>query len=290
MPPRPPSLRSIAAFEAAARHQSFSKAAAELNLTHGAISHSVRGLELRLGRRLFDRSGGRVRLTEDGVLLANRVRTGVGLIADAFDTTTDQAGSPRLTVSVLPSFASRVLIPRLADFYQTFPRTELVLRCSSRLESLEDDGVDLGVRFGPGNWAGLQSRHLAQEYLVVVASPYFRRGALPRTLNDILACDLIDHPGSSWRLWLSSLGYDGAFRARLSIDDSAIALEAAAAGQGVVLARQLLVEGDLKAGRLVQLMEHRAPAEYNYWCVWNASSPRIEAIRRFTAWLVGQLS
>jgi LysR family transcriptional regulator, glycine cleavage system transcriptional activator len=177
MPARPPSLRAIAAFEAAARHQSFAKAAQELNLSHGAISHAIRGLEARLGQQLFDRTGRSVSLTEDGRLLAARVRLSLSLLADAFDVS-PWLRSSGLIISVLHSFAQKFLIARLQGFYDREPGAQLQLRCTPTVADLEGGEIDLGIRFGPGRWAGLQSRHLADEWLFPVASPAYRCGEL----------------------------------------------------------------------------------------------------------------
>ena len=139
--------------------------------------------------------------------------------------------------------------------------------------------------FGPGGWSGLQSRRLADERLVPVASPDYRGGALPRTIDELRGCDLILHPESSWKLWLDQIGADLAkFSSSLSIDDSALVIEAAAAGYGVALARARLVAADLAAGRLVRLFERDVPAEYGYWAVWNGGSPKQAAILAFVDW------
>jgi LysR family glycine cleavage system transcriptional activator len=281
---RPPSLSSIAAFEAASRHQSFARAAAELNLSQGAVSHAIRALEGRLGRRLFTRAGPRVTLTDDGVLLANRVRTGLSLIEEAFDTG-DGTAAP-LRVSVLPAFVDRVLAPHLGSLARRFPEVSFDIRSSSQLANIADDEVDLGIRFGPGDWAGLQCLKLGDDTIFPVASPAFVAAHPNAEFEDLLTEHLIEHPGSSLRLWLSAAGlHELRPRSRLAFDDAGMALRAAAAGNGVVMARGILAAGDLANGSLVRLSPHEATAEYAYWCAWRATARRAALIGEVAAWL-----
>jgi len=280
MPVRPPSLRSIAAFEAAARHASFTKAAEELNLTTGAISHAIKALEHRLDQQLFDRGGRTIALTPAGQRLAARVRLSLGLLADAFDTAAAR-GRDRLIISTISSVAHKLLLPALADLQQAVPGTVLDIRSSSALADLERD-ADLAIRFGPGRWRGLQARHLCDELLFPVASPSYRNGQLPAVLDDLGACRLIHHPESNWRLWLdpSELDLLGSSDA-IHIDDSMLAVEAAAAGHGIALARGRVAEADLRSGRLIRLFDRSVPAEYNYWAVWSGASPKQQPIAAF---------
>ena len=280
MPVRPPSLRSIAAFEAAARHASFTKAADELNLTTGAISHSIKALEQRLDQRLFDRSGRGITLTVAGQLLAARVRLSLNLLADAFDTASLRARD-RLAISTLTSIAQKILLPGLGRLQAAVPGAVLDIRCSNALADLEGD-VDVAIRFGPGGWRGLQSRQLGGEILFPVASPNYRDGQLPVSVDELVDCRLIHHPESNWRLWLDPAGPNPAQSAdALYIDDSLLALNAAAEGQGIALARGRLAEADLRMGRLVRLFDRSVPAEYDYWAVWNGTSRKRSLIGDF---------
>jgi LysR family glycine cleavage system transcriptional activator len=280
MPVRPPSLRSIAAFEAAARHASFTRAAAELNLTPGAISHAIKALEQRLDQQLFTRFGRTVALTEEGLTLAARVRLSIGLLADAFDTAPWRARD-RLVVSTLASIAQRILLPALDQLRDGCPGVMLDLRCSSALADFDRE-IDLAIRFGPGGWRGLQSRFLGDEILFPVVSPEYRSGVRPADQAELAAHVLIHHPESSWRLWLDPAEPDPSRSGNaLYIDDSVVALEAAAAGHGIALARGRLVASDLRSGRLVRLFDRSVPAEYGYWAVWSGSSPKQPAITAF---------
>ena len=280
MPARPPSLRSITAFEAAARHQSFTRAAAELHLTTGAVSHAIRTLEERLDCTLFHRSGRRVSLTAGGQALASRIRLSVALLDDVFDLAPGLRRD-RLVVTTLASIAEGILLPALPGLRLAVPEVTFDLRCSSVLADLDGE-IDLAIRFGPGGWSGLETRLLADERLFPVASPHYRGGALPRSLEDLAGCDLIRHSDSNWQLWLNPVGLSFRdFRSTLAIDDASLVLEAAAAGHGIALARGRLVGADLEAGRLVRLFDNDVKAEYAYWAVWNGSSPKRALIGTF---------
>jgi LysR family glycine cleavage system transcriptional activator len=289
MPARPPSLRAIAAFEAAARHQSFARAALELHLTSGAISHAIRGLEERLDVALFEREGRGVSLTEEGRVLAGRVRLGIGLLSSAFETKPWLERS-KLIVSVLPAFASRFLIPRLGRFTARHPTIEIELRGTWALAEIGNREADIGLRYGPGGWAGLSAIQLAEETLFPVASANYKQ-ELPCSPTELLAHELICHPEFQWRPWFAHVGLDVPEpKAALTVDDSILVLEAAAAGQGIALARSLLAMADLQLGRLVRVFDEAVPAHYSYWMVWNPVSPKLPNIELFRAWLQEELA
>ena len=277
---RPPSLRSIAAFEAAARHSSFTKAAEELNLTPGAISHAIRSLEERLGQQLFIRSPRAVRLTPAGQTLAARVRLSLRLLTDAFDAAPWRA-LDRLVISTTHAIAQKVLLPQLTLLQDACAGARLDLRCSDAVSTF-DDGIDVAVRFGPGGWRGLQSRLLAREELLPVASPEYAGGAHPQTQAELAGHVLIHHPESSWRLWLDPDERDPTVDAKaIHVDSAALVIEMAAAGHAIGLARARLAAGDIASGRLVRLSKRAVPAEYSYWAVWDGSSPKLSLIQAF---------
>lgn len=288
MPARPPSLRAIAAFEAAARHQSFSKAAEELNLTHGAISHAIKGLEERLGNRLFERRARGVALTEEGRILAGKVRLSVALLGEAFETR-PQFRRSHLTFSVLPNFASRFLMERIGKFRAAHPDVSLSLRITQRLADIGDGEVDLALRYGPGQWAGTNSFKLADERMFAVASPGHPAVRLKHP-RELPIEQLIHHPEFSWKPWFVAAGLEWPeIRMPLSIDESSMLLDAAAAGAGVALARSLLAEPDIRSGRLVRLFDVEIAAPYSYWLVWSPTSQKQDAIGKFRTWLEREL-
>jgi LysR family glycine cleavage system transcriptional activator len=278
---RPPSLRSIAAFEAAARHASFTRAADELNLTPGAISHAIRALEDRLGQQLFLRTGRSVKLTPAGQTLAARVRLSLGLLSDAFDAVPwRERDRDRLVVSTTYSIGQKILAPMLPDLQQVCGAARLDIRCTDSLADFED-GIDVAIRFGPGGWRGLESRLLGKEELFPVASSHYDR-ILPGTQAELADHPLIHHPESGWRLWLDPAEPDSTRSGPAFYVDSALmVLEAAASGCGIGLARGRLAAADLNGGRLVRILARAAPAEYSYWAVWSGSSPKVALITAF---------
>ena len=286
MPVRPPSLRAIAAFEAAARHESFTKAADELNLTQSAISHAIRSLELRLGVDLFERYGRTVILTEAGRAFVSRLRLSLNLISEAFEAPS-RPGRARLVVASTAGIAERVLSARLSGFMAAQPDRELELRTVTGVGEVSAGEADVAILYGAGACAGLTQRRLAGEALFPVAAPGVD---LPRRPEDLVRAPLIAQPEHPWRLWLEQVGLsDLPVHATLTADSPLAALELARSGAGVCLARGLLVRDDLKAGRLVRLFEAEAALREDYTAVWNPASPRADLIRPFVDWLAGAL-
>ena len=290
MPVRPPSLRAIAAFEAAARHESFTKAADELNLTQSAISHAVRSLELRLGVDLFERYGRTVALTEAGRAFVSHLRLSLNLISEAFETPA-RPGRARLVVASTAGIAERILSARLSGFLAAQPDRELELKTVTGVGEVNAGEADVAILYGAGACAGLTQRRLAGEALFPVAAP---RGAwgheLPRRPEDLVRAPLIAQPEHPWRLWLEQVGLaDLPVHASLTADSQLAALELARSGAGVCLARGLLVRDDLRTGRLVRLFEAEAVLREDYTAVWNPASPRADLIRPFVDWLAGAL-
>jgi LysR family glycine cleavage system transcriptional activator len=287
---RPPSLRQVVAFEAAARHGSFRDAARELNLSDSAVSHAVRTLEERLGRPLFLRRKGRVQLTDEGRSLCGRVVAGLSLLSDAFDTQV-RAGRTRLAVSALPAFAQRVLIPRLPAFLARNEDLQFDLRATDQLADVAEGEADLGIRYGSGRWAGVQAELLAPAPLIAVAAPAYVQARRIRSLADLADCELLNERQGAWRRVpmsaQSSLQSAGAAQACLTLEDLPCAIEAATAGLGVALAPALLVAAELRSQRLVRAVEAEAPSDAAFWLVWSNASAKLDLIQRFGAWLKG---
>jgi LysR family transcriptional regulator, glycine cleavage system transcriptional activator len=287
MAPRPPSLRAIAAFEAAARHQSFTKAAEELNLTQSAISHAIRGLEERLATPLFTRYGRTVALTEHGRVFVGRVRVSLSVISEAFEEAPRQ-DRPRLTLSLEPGFADRFLAPRLARFSSLKPEIQLDLRQNAGLDELRSGDLDLAVRFGTGGWAGLTAQVLSREVLLPVARP----GLAPAAARpeDLLQLPLIHTGELAWRVWLEEAGLgERTAPVAIAVDDVSLALRLAAEGMGVALAPRLLVDSEIRAGRLMRMCAADPSPREVYHALWNPASPRAAAIRAFLDWLIEEM-
>ncbi len=293
MIPNLPPIQSLRAFEAAARHLSYSRAAEELSLTHGAISHHIGRLEKELGGvRLFVRDGQRMLLTHAGQVFVIEVRQGLRLLMEAVEnarTRPRRNGANRaLSVSVLPSLAARWLVPRLADFQATHPQIDIAIHPTSTLAALDGrDGIDLAIRYGPGKWYGLNAGLLMKSFIFPVCSPGFLSRMAINSSEDLLRSTLLRNPRQKWRPWFLAAGLDVVEPAQGPVyDDAGLLLQAAAAGQGIALARSALAADDLSAGRLVRLSDVEIEDDYGWFLVWreplHADRAEFDA---FTTWL-----
>jgi LysR family glycine cleavage system transcriptional activator len=288
---RLPPLNALRAFEAAARHLSFTRAAAELNVTQTAISHQIRALEERLGVRLFRRLPRGLLLTEEAQRYLPPVRDAFDQIALATERLTAAGASATLTVSVLPSFAGKWLVPRLGRFRVAHPDLDLRISASSDLVDFARDDVDVGIRMGRGDYPGLRVDRLFGEALVPVCSPALLQGEHSLRRPEDLRHHLLLHDDdySGWELWLALVGVAGVDARRGPLfTDSAMVVQAAAEGQGVALARRQLAAGDLAAGRLIQPFEVTIPHDLAYFLVCPAATAGQPKIAAFRDWLLAE--
>lgn len=283
---RLPPLSALRPFEAAARLESFTRAAAELHLTHGAVSHQVRALEEHLGTPLFARHGKRVQLTAAGRAFAERVRAALEEIAQAADALRARRDD-RLTVSVLPSFASRWLMPRLIRFMDANPGIEVNVIATTALADFAADEVDVAIRFGEGPWPPLVCEKFLDDEYFPVASPKWKRGRLPKTPRELLTAGIIREDRDYWSQWFERAGVPmeevRAVRGP-TFNDSTYALQAAARGEGIALARASIVAEDLERGALKRLFALAVPSRERYWFVSpkeTAQSAKVEAFREW---------
>lgn len=284
---RLPNLAALRAFEAAARLGNFSRAAEEVHVTHGAISHQVRALEQELGVDLFVRNGKRITVTPAGAQFASAVRQALSEIAGAAETLKASARQQRLTVTALPSLASRWLAPRLGRFIDLHPQLEVILQSSNQLTDLAREGVDLGVRFGQGRYPGLITEKLMDDYYYPVASPRFNGGRLPRNPAALAGLPLLRCDDERWRPWFEAAGIDLPEPAGgLVFEDSSMLLRAAAEGHGIALGRHVLAAGDIQSGELVRLFDVAIPSTHAYFISCPPESWRKPQVQAFFAWLL----
>jgi LysR family glycine cleavage system transcriptional activator len=277
-----PPLNALRAFEAAARHLSFRRAARELGVTEGAVGHQVRALEAQLGLRLFARLHRGVALTEAGRSYLPSLRAAFDQIDQA--TRALSRGPRRLRVSVLPSFAARWLVPRLGAFRAKHRRIDLALHSSGAIADLARDPVDVAIRFGRGDYPGLHVERLLGDEIVVVASP--RLADAENLRRQTL---LHDESPDAWRSWLAAAGLRGVDAERgIVFDDASLLLQAAVDGAGVALARRTLAEAELRAGRLVRLFADGEPTAFAYWVACLRERAEEPAIRAFRRWLLAE--
>ncbi len=287
----PPSLSALRAFEAAARHLNFTRAAEELSQTQGAISHQVRDLEARLGQRLFEREKRSLRLTEPGASYLPYVREALQQLRTGESALRRSRSQAVLTVTLSPNFAAKWLMPRLSRFTEAHPDLELRLSANMKHVDFAQDDVDLGIRHGTGDWPYLAVHKLCSEMLFPVCSPgLLERSETPQGPADLLALGLI-HEGdrSRWRQWLAAFDVSSEDLQGPSINQTGLAIDAALGGQGVALARSALVGLDLLSGRLVRPIAHEQPATFAYWIVCPKEKAELSKISRFREWLLGEV-
>jgi LysR family transcriptional regulator, glycine cleavage system transcriptional activator len=291
MPDRLPSLTGLRAFEVTARRSSFTRAAEELNVTQGAVSHAVKALELELGRKLFARAPGRLTLTEDGRRLVAGVRDAFERLRLATEEIRGRTQDRHLTVSVSPSFAHKWLGPRIGRFAAAHPEIDLRLAASIEHVDLVRGDVDMVVRHGDGNWPELSVTRLCTEEVFPVCAPELRR-ELPgeSDLSSLRGAILmrVAPGGVDWQDWFAAAGVSGVQARGPEFSDASLALEAAMAGQGVALTRTALAAADLLAGRLVRPFKVALPAPFSYWIACLKAKALQPKIKLFREWLLAQ--
>jgi len=291
MPRTLPPLTTLPSFEAAARLLSFSKAAEELHVTHGAISRAIKNLEDQLGVLLFERGTRSVSLTAIGEPYARAVRETLDQLAAATTTATARQSGSTLSVSTSDGFAGRWLVPRLYRFHRAHDDIDVRVATTGKLTNFLGDGIDVAIRYGGGSYPGLTSEFLTGEAVSPVCSPKLLEGAHPlRTPRDLKYHTLIhDNFPIDWGAWLASAGVDGIDpHAGISFDSATFALEAAAQGEGVALGRTTLVTADLAAGRLVQPFEHALKSPSSFYLVYPPDAIRQRKVRAFRDWLLAE--
>lgn len=287
---RLPPLSALRPFEAAARLESFTRAAEELHLTHGAVSHQVRALEAHLGAPLFARHGKRVTLTAAGRAFAERVRAALEDIAQAAEQLRTRR-EDRLTVSVLPSFASRWLMPRLIRFMDAHPKVEVNVIATTALANFGEDEVDVAIRFGKGPWPPLECEKFLEDEFFPVASPKLFKGKPPRSPRDLAGLRLIREDRDYWDEWFRAAGISGEkiLEGAPRFNDSTYALQAAARAEGIAMARRSIVGEDLERGTLRRLFDVSLKSPYAYWFVSPKEVAPMPKVRAFRAWVKQEL-
>lgn len=292
MPRKLPPLNALPSFEAAARHLSFSRAAEELHVTHGAISRAVKNIEEQLDIQLFERGTRMVRLTAIGEPYAQAVRDALDQLAAATTAATARHSSRTLNVSTSDGFAGRWLVPRLYRFHRANSDIDVRISTTGKLTKFLNDGIDLAIRYGGGEYPGLTSELLTGEEVFPVCSPRLLQGKHPlREPKDLTHHTLI-HDGYpiTWATWLKSAGItDLDAHSGLTFDSATFAVESAVQGEGVVLGRTMLVAADLASGRLVRPFEHALKASSKYFVVYPPRAIAQPKVKAFRDWLFAEM-
>lgn len=286
-----PPFPALKAFEAAARHESFSAAGDELFVTHGAISRQIAAFEAWLGKPVFHRHGKRVKLTDEG----RRYLATLEAAFDSIEIATEQlrqTGSARvLRINAPPTFAMKWLLPRLSRFQREVPNVELKLSTSSEpLGSL--DGFDVAIRRGPGRWSNCASGRFLDESVVPVCSPALLKRAPIGNADDLARHVLLhaDTRPDAWREWFDAAGTPMRGRKKQSFDHFYLALQAAIDGLGVALGPLPLIADELAGGRLVMPLAGPRIATRSYWWIAPRETAGEPLVGQFCAWLEAQAS
>ncbi|QQO34931.1 transcriptional regulator GcvA [Bradyrhizobium diazoefficiens] len=290
MTARLPSLNGLRAFEAAARHLSFTLAASELNVTQTAISHQIRRLEEELGIRLFIRQNRALALTPEARDYLPGVRAAFNDLRLATDRLLRKDDDKVLTVSTIASLAAKWLLPRLTDFQEAHPGIDVRITTSTSLVDFQRDNVDAAIRYGRGQWAGLRADWLMADELFPVCSPSLLRGDEPlRTPGDLKDYVLLHtNSGDDWRLWLTAAGLptDISRQPGLTFDMTFVTIQAAIDGMGVAMGRTSYVRDDIAKGRLVVPFKIALPADAGFYLVSPEGRREAPKLAAFRQWMI----
>lgn len=289
--PALPSLNALFVFEAAARHGSFTRAAAELGITQTAVSHQVKTLEAELSTTLFRRTPRRVTLTPQGQAWAAELR---GIFARLRDVNArlrqaSRSERPVVAVSIIPSFASRWLVPRLGRFLDRNPDVDVRISASEHLVDFSIEPIDVGIRYGLGRYPGLVTEKILDDTWVVICAPSLLEKNALRDPSDLKRETLLydDHP-RAWEAWFEAAKRPFPASARKNqLTDSSMIVEAAVRGQGVALARWSLAADEIALGRVIRLFPEVAPLRtgLGYYLVGLRESFRRPQVAAFRDWV-----
>jgi LysR family glycine cleavage system transcriptional activator len=291
-----PPLNSLKAFEAAARHVSIAKAAAELHVTPAAVSQQIKQLEDRLGAPLFHRMNRKLVLTDQGRMLLPGLSDGFGQLARAVEGVRRHIESGPLHVNVSPAFAAKWLLPRLDRFHARHPEIEVRVTAAMGLVDFHTETVDLAVRFGAGDYPGLASEFLLGDAVFPVCAPkLLAEGEHPLTCAAELRHHRLLHDGSpnigvtvpDWRMWLRAAEVEGVDpNSGMTLTPWALVVQAAIEGQGVALGRAALLGDDVEKGRLVRPFKLALKVPFAHRLVYREGSLARAKLRAFRDWML----
>jgi LysR family transcriptional regulator, glycine cleavage system transcriptional activator len=291
---RLPPLNALRAFEASARHLSFTKAADELAVTPAAVSHQVKALEDLLGVILFRRTKRALLLTDEAQAVLPGIRDGFERLLNAVEQLGAVGKSGVLTVSLAPSFAVKWLLPRLDRFQAAHPEIDVRVAASMELVDFSVGDVDVAIRYGAGGYSDLVVERLMSDTVYPVCSPALLKGANALTSPDRLRHHVLLHDDSpdedetcpNWPMWLKAAGVAGIDAARgPRFNQSSLVLEAAILGRGVALAKSTLADADVASGRLVRPFDVSVPVNFAYYVVYPETKAALPKVRLFHDWL-----
>ncbi|NVK56488.1 MAG: transcriptional regulator GcvA [Alteromonadaceae bacterium] len=286
---RLPPLNALKAFEAAARHLSFTRAADELFVTQAAVSHQIKALEDFLSIKLFIRRNRTLLLTEDGQAYFLELKDIFKNLQDATDRLLARGSKGAITVATPPSFASQWLVPRISQFGQLFPDIDVRLKAIDFDEGFLTDDIDVAIYYGRGRWNGIQADKLHTEFLTPLCSPILFKGTKPlKTLTDLKHHVLLhDSSRAIWKMWLNHFKVTGVNVNQGPVfSHSMMVNQAAALGQGIALGNSVLAKPELDAGRLIMPFEEKLESRDAYYLVYHEGQGDSGKIAAFREWVV----
>lgn len=288
---RLPPLASVRVFECAARHENFTRAAAELGMTQAAVSYQIRLLEERLGVPLFARSKRRVTLTDAGRKVAPLLSSAFDTLSDAFSSLIEEDRGV-LGISTAQTFASTWLAARLGTFQVMQPELAVRLSTDNRLVDFTSEDVDVAVRIGKGPWPGLAAHFLFRSHVTPMCSPAFRdRHTLTRP-EQLLDVPLLSPEDVWWKMWLEQAGVavDGEIQRRgIRLDNQVMEANAAMAGHGIAMMTPYFWRAELAAGRLVQPFDEVLMMGMSHWLVYPEHKRNHPKIKAFREWILAEM-
>ncbi|BEU03893.1 transcriptional regulator GcvA [Agarivorans sp. OAG1] len=286
---RLPPLNALKAFEAAARHLSFTRAAEELFVTQAAVSHQIKALEEFLGLKLFRRKNRALLLTEEGQGYFLDIKDIFISLTEATDRLLARGAKGTITVSLQPSFAIQWLVPRLSQFSEMHPDIDVRIKAVDLYEGSLTEDVDVAIYYGRGNWSGLRADKLHTEYLVPVCAPSLLVGDKALTKPEDLQYHTLLHDTArhDWKAWFKLVGLR-----QMNVNHgpifshSTMVLQAAVYGQGVALGHSVLAKPEIEAGRLVCPFEQVLLSKNAYYMVCKPSQAEQGKLVAFREWMI----
>jgi len=290
-----PPLNAVKAFEAAARHLSFTKAALELNVTPGAVSQQIKLLEDYLDVHLFKRLNRQIVLTEAGQIFLPKLNQAFRLITESVEAVHSQHQDEPLTISAPPSFVAKWLIPRLSLFNKVHPEIDVRIDSSTRLVDFEQENIDVAIRFSQHQDTSLVSTHLMSLEIIPVCSPALINAGKGLHQSADLKHQTLLHFESGrneqnwpeWPMWLATMGIKDVDSTRgIYFNQKDMLIQAAIESQGVALVATIIAENDINQGRLVQPFALTMPIHFSYYLVTSAQKSRRPKVQAFKQWIV----
>jgi DNA-binding transcriptional LysR family regulator len=288
MPRALPPLNSLRAFEVAARHLSFTRAAEELHVTQAAVSHQVKALEARLGVPLFRRLPKGLLLTEEGHALLPELRDAFDRLAQAVDRVGRRGAAGTLTISLLTTFALGWLVPRLPNFQAAHPSIDVRLITTARLANFATEDIDVAIRYGNGGWPDLRLDRIFDDVVTPLCGRRYKDKL--RKYEDVLAVPLLhEQYERDWRTWFAAAGLSvGRLKPGPVFDSTRVSIEAAIAGVGVAVGAPFLFTAEIAAGQLFQPFDLVVPNGASFWLVSPEATAERPKIKAFRDWILAE--